>query len=120
MSGGCVYSGYSWPTLEAACHDLGLEAAEVRASGLSLAAYIRQHRFLYNGLVFSSIQGVAHHAGIPAAKLQQYLAHGFSLALAVHMIQQGLPIDYFALPLCGKASHKGKNNDRFFLPRTQD
>lgn len=96
------YDGYIWPSLKAACRDLGLEYELVQTwltdHDSTLAEYIRLHRFVVKGLIFSSLEGAAIYLGVDPDVLQDYMDHGYQIDLAAHMIRRKLPIDYFTLP----------------------
>ena len=106
---GWSYGGYTWVCLADACRDLGLDyddviawidenrAALSLASGSILALYINQHRFITDGLIFSTLEAVALHHGVPTPLLRTYLDRGFGIDLAAHMIRRGIPPTYFRL-----------------------
>lgn len=108
------YDGHSWKCLLDACISLNLDYDDVLSwidlnrhnvePDQLLTAYIRTHRYVSDGLIFRSLRGVALHHGISVTKLMQYVKAGFGIELAVHMIQNNLPLDYFEL----KRSKNGK------------
>lgn len=103
------YGGYTWGSLEDACRALGLDyedvitwidenrAALAAVPGSILALYINQHRFITDGLIFSTLEAVALHHGVPTNLLRSYLERGFGIDLAAHMIRRGIPPTYFKL-----------------------
>lgn len=95
------YDGLEWGSLREACSDLNLNykhaSAYIKEHKCTLAEYIRLHRFVVRGLIFNSIEAVALYLGVDPIELKSYLANGYPIDLAAHMIKRGLPIDYFTL-----------------------
>lgn len=95
------YDGLEWDSLKEACADLNLDyghaSSYIKEHQCTLAEYIRLHKFVVRGLIFNSLEAVAIYLGVDLIDLQSYLANGYPIDLAAHMIKRGLPIDYFTL-----------------------
>ena len=100
-----MYDGYQWPTLDAACADLGLSAAEVQSFADShripqeqlLALYIAQNRIIVRGLIFDNIGAACKSLGVPLSRALPYLNAGYGIDLACHMVRAGVPVNFFTL-----------------------